>query len=217
MIHRWLVGARSGPLHAGPARRSSLSFSESSRRLVETVRLLDSVQTARARDVRLADGRAEWFGRDEQCRPGAAPVGCRRCPDAPSPLVRNGSHEGIDLARSTLWGWVAEVATALTLIGDQLRREITAATYLQTDNTFVTVLDERGGKAGSGRISIPSGDRSSAMRRPRTNGTGPRGSSPSFAARCKPTATPAMTGSTRADRSARSVAGRMRGGALSRR
>ena len=53
--------------------------------------------------------------------------------------------DGIDLARTTLCGWVADVATALTPIGDQLRREITAATYLQTDDTSVTVLDERGG------------------------------------------------------------------------
>lgn len=55
------------------------------------------------------------------------------------------AREGIDLARSTLCGWVADVATALTPIGDQLRREVTAATYLQTDDTSVTVLDERGG------------------------------------------------------------------------
>src|SRR5206468_6556814 len=55
------------------------------------------------------------------------------------------AREGIDLARSTLCGWVADVATALRPIGDQLRREITAATYLQTDDTSVTVLDEHGG------------------------------------------------------------------------
>ena len=55
------------------------------------------------------------------------------------------AREGIDLARTTLCGWVADVATALTPIGEQLRREIIAATYLQTDDTSVTVLDERGG------------------------------------------------------------------------
>jgi transposase len=55
------------------------------------------------------------------------------------------ARERIDLARTTLCGWVAEVATALTPIGDQLRREITAATYLQTDDTSVTVLDDRRG------------------------------------------------------------------------
>jgi transposase len=49
------------------------------------------------------------------------------------------AREGIDVARTTLCGWVADVATALTPIGDQLRREITAATYLQTDDTSVTV------------------------------------------------------------------------------
>jgi hypothetical protein len=53
--------------------------------------------------------------------------------------------EGIDLSRTTLCDWVAEVATALTPIGEQLRREITAASYLQTDDTTITVLDDRGG------------------------------------------------------------------------
>ena len=42
-----------------------------------------------------------------------------------------------------LCGWVADVATALAPIGDQLRREVTAATYLQTDDTTVTVLDDQ--------------------------------------------------------------------------
>ena len=55
------------------------------------------------------------------------------------------AREGVELARSTLGDWVAEVATALAPIGEQLHREITAATYLQTDDTPITVLDERGG------------------------------------------------------------------------
>jgi transposase len=41
--------------------------------------------------------------------------------------------------------WVAAVASALTPIGEQLRREIVGTSYLQTDDTSVTVLDERGG------------------------------------------------------------------------
>jgi transposase len=60
-------------------------------------------------------------------------------------------REGIDLPRSTLCGWVADVATALTPIGEQLRREIVAADYLQTDDTTITVLDDRGGSF-KGRI-----------------------------------------------------------------
>src|SRR5947207_5289170 len=54
------------------------------------------------------------------------------------------AREGIDLARTTLCGWVAAVASALTPIGEQLRRELVAADYLQTDDTTITVLDERG-------------------------------------------------------------------------
>jgi len=60
-------------------------------------------------------------------------------------LARIFAREGVDLSRATLCGWVADVAAALTPIGDQLRREITAATYLQTDDTTITVLDEPGG------------------------------------------------------------------------
>jgi hypothetical protein len=59
----------------------------------------------------------------------------------------------IDLPRSTLCGWVADVATVLTPIGEQLRREITAADYLQTDDTSITVLAERGGSS-KGRLWI---------------------------------------------------------------
>jgi transposase len=50
-------------------------------------------------------------------------------------------RQGVDLSRATLCGWVADVATALAPIGDQLRREVTAAHYLQTDDTPVTILD----------------------------------------------------------------------------
>jgi transposase/uncharacterized coiled-coil protein SlyX len=61
------------------------------------------------------------------------------------------AREGIDLPRSTLCGWVADVAAALTPIGEQLRREITAATYLQTDDTSITILGDDGGSF-TGRI-----------------------------------------------------------------
>ena len=55
------------------------------------------------------------------------------------------AREQIDLSRTTLCDWVAAVATALAPIGEQLRREIVAADYLHTDDTSITVLDERGG------------------------------------------------------------------------
>lgn len=61
------------------------------------------------------------------------------------------ARERIDLSRSTLCGWVADVATALTPIGEQLRREVVAADYLQTDDTTVTVLGDEGGSF-KGRI-----------------------------------------------------------------
>ena len=55
------------------------------------------------------------------------------------------AREGIDLSRSTLCDWVADVATALAPIGAQLRREVVAADDLQTDDTSVTVLGDQGG------------------------------------------------------------------------
>jgi transposase len=55
------------------------------------------------------------------------------------------AREGVDLSRTTLCDWVADVATALAPIGAQLRREVGAADYLQTDDTSVTVLGDEGG------------------------------------------------------------------------
>ncbi len=60
-------------------------------------------------------------------------------------LERSFLRQGVDLSRSTLCGWVADVAAALTPIGDELRRQVTAATYLQTDDTPVTILEPSGG------------------------------------------------------------------------
>jgi transposase len=54
-------------------------------------------------------------------------------------LERIFDREHLDLSRATLCGWVADVATALAPIGDELRRQIVAATYLQTDDTPVTI------------------------------------------------------------------------------
>ena len=55
-----------------------------------------------------------------------------------------GRH-GVTLSRSTMCGWIADVAAALAPIGEQLRREVTATDYVQTDDTPVTVLGEDGG------------------------------------------------------------------------
>jgi hypothetical protein len=54
-------------------------------------------------------------------------------------------RQGVDLSRSTLCDWIGDVATALTPIGDELRRQVTAATYLQTDDTPITILEPSGG------------------------------------------------------------------------
>jgi len=63
------------------------------------------------------------------------------------------AREGVDLSRTTLCDWVADVATALAPIGEQLRREVVAADYLQTDDTTVTVLGDQGGSF-TGRLWV---------------------------------------------------------------
>ena len=62
------------------------------------------------------------------------------------------AREQIDLSRTTLCDWVAAVATALGPIGAQLRREITAADYLHTDDTSITVLAADRGGSYKGRL-----------------------------------------------------------------
>lgn len=133
------------------------------------------------------------------------------------------ARQGVELSRTTLCDWVADVATALAPIGEQLRQEVTAASYLQTDDTPVTVLDERGGSF-KGRLWTyldPLGRQvvfdASSTRRPHMNATGPRRSSRRFVGPCKRTPMPATTGCTAPVGWWRSGAGRTRGGASSRR
>jgi transposase len=54
------------------------------------------------------------------------------------------ARHGVDVSRTTLCDWVSEVARALAPIGEQLRKEVLAGDYLQTDDTPVTVLREDG-------------------------------------------------------------------------
>lgn len=63
-------------------------------------------------------------------------------------LERIFGREHLDLSRATLCGWVGDVATALAPIGAELRRQVVAATYLQTDDTSVTILEETGSRKG---------------------------------------------------------------------
>jgi transposase len=55
------------------------------------------------------------------------------------------AREGVDLSRTTLCDWVADAATALMPIAEELRAQIVAASYLQTDDTTITVLGDDGG------------------------------------------------------------------------
>jgi transposase len=63
-------------------------------------------------------------------------------------LERIFDREHLDLSRATLCGWVADVATTLAPIGDELRRQVATATYLQTDDTPITILEETGSRKG---------------------------------------------------------------------
>jgi transposase len=64
------------------------------------------------------------------------------------------ARQGIDLARTTLCGWVADVAAALAPIDAHLRATITQATYLQTDDTPITVLTDDGPGSYKGRLWV---------------------------------------------------------------
>jgi len=73
-----------------------------------------------------------------------------------SPLhrqVRIYARHGVDLPVSTLADFVEQVANALKPITDEMKRQVVASSYLQTDDTPVTVL---GGTEGSfkGRLWV---------------------------------------------------------------
>lgn len=62
-------------------------------------------------------------------------------------------RQGIDIDRSTMCGWVGKVAEALSPIYDEVKKQILATDYLQTDDTPVVIL---GGPTGSykGRLWV---------------------------------------------------------------
>jgi transposase len=111
-------------------------------------------------------------------------------------LERIFAREGLDLARTTLCGWVADVAAALAPIDAHLRTTITQATYLQTDDTPITVLTDDGPGSYKGRLWVyldPLGRQSSSTPRARTRATARSDSSPPSPACCRPMPTAAMT------------------------
>ncbi len=55
------------------------------------------------------------------------------------------ARHGVELSRSTLVGWVFEVAEAVSPIVERIRQEILSTDYLQTDDTPVVVLKKLGG------------------------------------------------------------------------
>jgi transposase len=69
-------------------------------------------------------------------------------------LERIFAREGLDLARTTLCGWVADVAAALAPIDAHLRTTLLQATYLQTDDTPITVLTDDGPGSYKGRLWV---------------------------------------------------------------
>jgi transposase len=54
------------------------------------------------------------------------------------------ARAGLDLSVSTMCGWIAAVADAVSPIVDHLRRRLVTAKYVQTDDTPITVLGENG-------------------------------------------------------------------------
>lgn len=60
-------------------------------------------------------------------------------------LERSLARHGVAIARSTMCGFVEQVADALAPIGDEMKRQILSGDYLQTDDTPVVVLAFDGG------------------------------------------------------------------------
>jgi transposase len=61
------------------------------------------------------------------------------------------ARSGVDVPVSTMCGWVGAVADALSPIVDHLRQRLLASSYLQTDDTPITVLADDG-ESFKGRI-----------------------------------------------------------------
>lgn len=86
------------------------------------------------------------------------------------PLYRQSeiyAREGVDLERSTLAGWVAQVSALLTPLGDALGRYVLDGRKLHADDTPVPVLNPGGGKTKTGRFwTYVRDDRAAALKEP---------------------------------------------------
>ncbi len=77
------------------------------------------------------------------------------------PLYRQAQiyrRHGVTLSRSTLCGWIAESAELVRPLIDWMRSDLLRSRIVQTDDTPVTVLDDRGG-THKGRLWVYLGDR----------------------------------------------------------
>jgi transposase len=62
------------------------------------------------------------------------------------------ARQGLDFPRSTLCDLVASAATALQPIADELRRQVLASGYVQTDDTSIVVLEPDASGSIKGRV-----------------------------------------------------------------
>lgn len=74
-----------------------------------------------------------------------------------TPLYRQSrifARHGIDLARSTLAGWVGGACWWLEALHDRLRKDVLASNHLFADDTPVPVLDPGNGRTKTGRLWV---------------------------------------------------------------
>jgi hypothetical protein len=129
------------------------------------------------------------------------------------------AREGVDLSRTTLCDWVADAAAAVMPIAAELRAHVVAASYLQTDDTTITVLGDDGGSY-KGRLWTyldPLGHQVVFDATPTHEGMAPRRSSPPSRASSERMRTPGMTACTRPGAYSRSPVWRTRAGGSSTR
>jgi transposase len=67
-------------------------------------------------------------------------------------------RQGVELARSTLCGWVGEVAATVAPVVDRLKQDLLASKLIATDDTTVPVLDPRQKETAKGRLWVYLGD-----------------------------------------------------------
>jgi transposase len=73
-------------------------------------------------------------------------------------LERIFRRQGVSVSRSTMCGWIAEIATRAGPVVEHLRRDLLRSHIIATDDTTVPVLERRASQTKKGRLWVYLGD-----------------------------------------------------------